>query len=97
MKSSTYSGLDALYTLNDTSLLSPFDASGNVSLAVGVPVSPYVMRTTAMVTDFMVVSPRRAWLKAALSRGKEARRQWSSRFDQLNPAFPAFLGGESMN
>ncbi|KAL8284095.1 hypothetical protein RQP46_004844 [Phenoliferia psychrophenolica] len=92
IQNSTFTGLDELYTVTDTSLLSPYGTNGSVNIAVGVPVSPYVMRTTAMTGDLMVVSPRRSWLAAAIARGTEAKRQWSYRYNVQNPAFPAFLG-----
>ncbi|KAL8283203.1 hypothetical protein RQP46_005981 [Phenoliferia psychrophenolica] len=76
VKNSTFAGLDELYTVTDTSLLSPYGTNGSVDIVTGVPLSPYVMRTTAMTGDLMIISPRRSWLHAAM-RGKEAKRQWS--------------------
>ncbi|KAK4701270.1 hypothetical protein P7C70_g4964, partial [Phenoliferia sp. Uapishka_3] len=70
VKNSTFTGLDTLYTINSPSLLVPFEANGNVNITPGVPLTPYIMRATALVTDQMVVSPRRVWLDAAISRGK---------------------------
>ncbi|KAL8279410.1 hypothetical protein RQP46_008222 [Phenoliferia psychrophenolica] len=53
IQNSTFVGLDQLYPVNDTSLLSPYGTNGTVLLAPGVPISPYIMRTTAMTGDLM--------------------------------------------
>ena len=83
----SFQQLDLLYPVNSSELLSPFEPREPLV------VPQYWSRGAALINDCQYLSPRRAWMAAAVARGKERARQWSYRFDQQNPAYAAALGG----